>query len=581
MRFSDVRTNLTKDFSRFPAVRIAILGDSPTQILHQALKGRAYDCALNTFIYEAGISQIDAQILDSQSGLYGFRPDYIVIFESTQNMLARFSGLPRAEQTSFGVAHLQHVDTLCRAVKSALDAQIIYCNFPEMDDGVYGNYANKTRLSLLYQLRTVNLGLMDLAARTPHLFIADLSSLQNRSGRRNIVSNTTYATTGLVHGLDFWPEIAKAVLDIIQALRGRFHKAVVLDLDNTLWGGVVGDDGIENIQIGDLGIGRVFSELQTWLKQLRERGILLAVCSKNHEHVAREVFETHPDMVLRLDDIAVFVANWGNKVDNIRHIQRVLNIAFDSIVYLDDSAFERRMVKAAIPSLTVPELPEDPVDYLDMLRALNLFETGSMSENDESRTREYRLAATRASLQRSYDSEDAFLANLEMVASARPFDRFHAPRIAQLSQRSNQFNLRTVRYSEADVERRMNDPKYLPLYFTLEDRVGRYGLVSVVVLEKMDTFLFIENWLMSCRVLNRGLEAFGLNVVMRIASEGGYERVVGEYIPTEKNSLVKEHYQRMGFTAESGLWVMKTDGYVDKTTHIALDIALRSATHAR
>ena len=578
MRFSELRHNLKKDFSRFPSVKIAILGDTPTQFLHQAVKGGAYDRALNTIVCEAGIDQIDAQILDPTSALYEFQPDYVLVFESTQGLLSRFYALSREQQASFAAAHLQHVEGLCQAINSRLHCQIIFCNFPEIDDAVYGNYANKTRLSFPYQVRTVNLGLMDLARAVPNLFIADLSLFQNTTGRRHIVSTTTYTTTGFVYALDSWPEIAARVLDIIQSSRGQVHKAVILDLDNTLWGGVIGDDGLENIQIGGLGIGSAFSELQAWLKQLKERGIILAVCSKNYEHVAREVFEKHPDMVLRLDDVAVFVANWENKVDNIRHIQSVLNVGFDSMVYLDDSPFERGMVKQAIPSLTVPELPEDPADYLEVLRSLNLFETASLSEGDKTRTRQYKEEAHRTILQKTYDSEAAFLASLQMIATAQPFDSFQVPRIAQLSQRSNQFNLRTVRYIDRDVERIMTDPDYVTRYFTLEDRVGHYGLISVVVLKKADGCLFIENWMMSCRVLQRGMEEFVLNAIMQAAKENGYRRVVGEYVPTAKNELVRDHYTRLGFAAEDGLWVMDVGRYLERKTYIGLPVESDGST---
>jgi FkbH-like protein len=568
MRFADIRHNLKKDFSAFPSVKIAILGDTPTQFLHQALRGCAYDRAVDAIIFEAGIDQIDAQILDPTSDLYRFAPDYVLVFESTCRLRSRFYARPREDKASFAAAHLQHVQALCHALEARLPSHLIYCNCPEIDDGVYGNYANKTQVSFPYQVRALNLGLMDLASATRNLFIADLSSLQNSAGRKNIVSTTLYTVSGFAYALDFWPDMAERVLDIVQSLRGRVHKAVVLDLDNTLWGGIVGDDGLENLQIGDLGIGKAFSELQAWLRQLRQRGVVLAVCSKNYEPIAKAVFETHPDMVLRLDDIAVFVANWENKVDNIRYIQSVLNVTFDSIVYLDDSPFERAMVKEAIPALTVPELPQDPADYLDALASLNLFETGAVSEQDETRTRQYQEEARRTSLQRTYDSEDAFLASLEMVATTSPFDVFQIPRIAQLSQRSNQFNLRTVRYTEQDVERIMRDPGYVSRYFLLEDRIGHHGLISVVVLKRRAGDLFIENWLMSCRVLKRGMEEFVLNAIMQVAAENGYPRVVGEYIPTEKNQLVRDHYLRLGFRREDVLWVIDTEAYVERKPRI-------------
>ena len=229
------------------------------------------------------------------------------------------------------------------------------------------------------------------------------------------------------------------------AQRGTFNKCLILDLDNTLWGGVIGDDGIEGIQLGHgLGIGKAFTELQQWAKKLQQRGIILCVVSKNDEQVAKEPFIHHPDMVLRLDDIAVFMANWETKVDNIRAVQQVLNIGFDSMVFLDDNPFERAIVRENIPGITVPELPEDPAQYLEFLYSLNLFETASASEVDDKRTRQYQQEAKRIELKRTFANEQEFLASLGMEARVEPFTAFNTPRVAQLTQRSNQFNLRTM-----------------------------------------------------------------------------------------------------------------------------------------
>ena len=335
-------------------------------------------------------------------------------------------------------------------------------------------------------------------------------------------------------------------------------------MDNTLWGGIIGDDGLENIQIGDLGIGKAFTELQLWIKQLQKRGIILAVCSKNTESIAKEPFEKHPEMKLRLDDIAVFVANWENKVDNIRHIQSVLNIGFDSMVFLDDNPFERNMVKTNIPEIAVPELPEDPVEYLPFLRAANLFETASFTENDEKRTRQYQQESWRATVQKSFSNEDEFLASLNMGSVIQPFNKFNIPRVAQLTQRSNQFNLRTIRYTENEIRAIADSAEYCPLTFTLEDRFGDYGLISVVILKKKNDGLFIDTWIMSCRVLKRGMERFVLNEIVATANRSGYASIQGEYIPTAKNAMVNDHYKTLGFKNigdQNGLWILSTETF--------------------
>jgi len=571
MDFSVLSKNLKKDFSAFPKIRIAILGDTPTQLLHQAIRGYGYEVGISFEIFEADYDQIDRQIFETGSEFYEFKPEFVLIFQSTQKALNKFYK-KKEGKSHFADQQIEYVRSLCDTLNDNLKVRIIYCNFPEIPDTVFGNYANKTELSSTWQFRKINLGLMELAGNIKNLFINDISAIQNMLGRQQIYSPSTYTNTGIAYDIEFWPLIAKNTADIILAINGKqLRKAVVLDLDNTLWGGIIGDDGLENIQIGDLGIGKAFTELQLWLKQLKQRGIILSVCSKNYEHVAMEAFEKHPDMILRPDDIAVFVANWENKVDNIRYIQSILNIGFDSMVYLDDNPFERNMVRTEIPAMVIPELPEDPAEYLPYLYTLNLFETASLSEEDENRTKQYQEEAKRATLQHAYANEDEFLASLEMVSLVKPFDKFYTPRIAQLSQRSNQFNLRTVRYTEQDIQKVAADPNYLTLYFTLEDKFGEYGLISLIILEKKTDYLFIDTWLMSCRVLKRGMEDFVLNSIMRLAKENNFTKVIGEYIPTEKNELVKEHFQKLGFAQNNGLWEMDVLAFDERKTFIKIN----------
>lgn len=372
--------------------------------------------------------------------------------------------------------------------------------------------------------------------------------MNGRIGRDVFYDEKYYYSAKMPISLAALPEAAKLVTDVLAALQGRVRKCVVLDLDNTLWGGVIGDDGLSGIEIGELGAGHAFSEFQMWLRELKNRGILLAVCSKNNEAAAKEPFEKHPEMVLRLSDISMFVANWEDKASNIRYIQQTLNIGMDSMVFLDDNPFERNMVRGLIPEITVPELPEDPAQYLTALKRLNLFETASFSEEDSSRTAQYQAEAGRAALQKQFASIDEYLIGLEMEAEAKPFDPFHYPRIAQLTQRSNQFNLRTVRYTEAEIEEAARQETTLTRYFTLRDKFGDHGLISVVILQKQDSdTLFVDTWLMSCRVLKRGMEEFIINSVIQAAKEAGYRRVVGEYLKTAKNAMVEHIYEHLGF----------------------------------
>ena len=282
--------------------------------------------------------------------------------------------------------------------------------------------------------------------------------------------------------------------------------------------------------------------------------MIICVASKNNEETAKEPFEKHPDMILKLDDIAVFQANWETKVDNIRTIQRILNISFDSMVFLDDNPFERNMVRENIKGITVPELPEDPGEYLEYLYSLNLFETASYSDADKDRTKQYQIEAKRVSLQKTFANESEFLQSLNMVSVVSGFTKFNIPRVAQLSQRSNQFNLRTIRYTEGDVEALAKDPDVIDLSFTLEDKFGDNGLIAVIIMKKMnEDSLFVDTWFMSCRVLKRGMENFTLNTMVEKAKEKGFKRIIGEYLPTLKNKMVENHYQGLGFVKLEGV----------------------------
>lgn len=563
--FNSLKKNLKKDFSGLKQVKIAIIGDSSTQFFNQALKGYGFEEGYDFRIFEADYDQVEAQVLDTSSEVYSFEPEFVIIFQSVQKLAKKFY---RSDKIGFAEKHISDVENMYETLNGKLSAKIIYFNFPEVNDNIFGHFSNKVERSLIYQLRKINFELMHLSMKRKNFNVFDYSILNSQFGRHFAFDPKVYFTTDMVLSIDVLPLVAKHITDIISSIIGKFKKCLILDLDNTMWGGIIGDDGMENIQIGDLGIGKAFTELQLWIKQLKQRGIILAVCSKNNEATAKEPFEKHPDMVLSLDDIAVFVANWDNKADNIRYIQSILNIGFDSMVFLDDNPVEREMVRVHIPEVHVPELPADPSLYMDHLLKLNLFETASFSEEDEQRTKQYQEEAGRVIAQKSFTNEDDFLTSLNMTSEVKPFNKFNMPRVAQLSQRSNQFNLRTVRYTEEDVERLAQSEKYVTRSFSLKDKFGDNGLISVVILEKRNKTLFIETWLMSCRVLKRGMENFTLNTIVNYARENGFEKIIGEYIPSAKNGMVKDHYKDLGFTADGDLWELDVDTYSDRKCFI-------------
>lgn len=569
----ELKRNLKKDNSALPTAKVALVGDTATQLLATAIRGMAVARGYNLIFYEADYSQVEQQMLSPDSELKQFDADFIIIFQSTHKLGEHHALLDVERQSALANDRLSFVASVCES-PSLAGKKIIYFNYPEIGDTVFGSYGNKVETSFPYQVRKLNYELMRLSQHYQNLFICDLAELQNKFGRDSMFAPNIYANTEMVLRMDVLPYVASRVMDIVCAVKGLFKKCLILDLDNTVWGGVIGDDGMEGIQLGHgLGVGKMFTEFQMWVKKLKQRGIIICVASKNNEDTAKEPFEKHPDMVLKLDDIAVFQANWETKVDNIRIIQDILNIGFDSMVFLDDNPFERNMVRENIPGITVPELPEYPEDYLEYLYSLNLFETASYSNLDKDRTKQYQVEAQRVSLSKTFTNEADFLKSLNMVSAVSGFTKFNTPRVAQLSQRSNQFNLRTVRYTDADIEALANDPNVIDLSFTLEDKFGDNGLIAVVIMKPLDNeTLFVDTWLMSCRVLKRGMENFTLNTMVEKAKAAGYKRIVGEYLPTAKNGMVVKHYPQLGFTniegSNTAKWMLDLNGYKEKECYI-------------
>jgi len=545
-QFKELKRNLKKDVSNLPTLKVSLLGDTATQFLATAIKCEGIERGYNIDLFEAEYNQVERQVLDSTSDLYAYEAKYTIVFQSTHKLLEQYSLMPPSDWCTMADIRFKFIRTICEN----LSGKIIYFNYPEIEDTIFGSYSNKVTGSFTYQLRKLNFELMNLAQEYPDLYICDIAGIQNKFGRDFMFDPAVYVSTEMILSIGALPYVASRALDIVASIEGRFKKCLILDLDNTVWGGVIGDDGLEGIQLGHgLGIGKAFTEFQMWVKKLKQRGIIICVASKNNEDTAKEPFEKHPDMVLKLDDIAVFQANWDTKVDNIRTIQQILNIGFDSMVFLDDNPFERNIVRENIPGITVPELPEDPAEYLEYLYSLNLFETASYSNLDKDRTKQYQVEAQRVSLSKTFTNEADFLKSLNMVSVVSGFTKFNTPRVAQLSQRSNQFNLRTVRYTDADIESLANDPNVIDLSFTLEDKFGDNGLIAVVIMKPLDKeTLFVDTWLMSCRVLKRGMENFTLNTMVEKAKAAEYKKIVGEYLPTAKNKMVEDHYTGLGFT---------------------------------
>jgi len=542
---------IVRNVEGYPEVRVAILADSSTQHLAQMLRACLHRHRMFAQVHEAGFDVIDQEVFAGDSELYRFKPDYVLLHVCTQALRDRyyregFQGRRLAEETL--ARAVDRWDEIGRRTS----ARIIQNLYVLPVERVFGNFSRTVPDSLNAALADLNARLVEAARRRPNVLIHDVEHLASDAGKRVWSDETLWVHAKVFCRLEFLPEAAESLAGIVLAGAGRGKKCVVLDLDNTLWGGVIGDDGLSGIEVGDHGVGEAYARFQGFLLALKARGLILAVCSKNERENALLPFREHPRMLLREKDISAFVANWESKAENIQGIARTLNIGLDSMVFLDDSPFEREQVRGLLPEVCVPEFPEDPAEIVPFLSRLNIFETVSLSAEDARRTELYQDQARRDQEKARFSSVDEYLKSLSMEAVFARFDPFNLPRVAQLLLRSNQFNLTTRRYNEAECAAFMDDAAGCwPVAVSLKDRFGDYGLIAVIIARLESPVLVLDSWLMSCRVLQRGVEQLCMNRVFAFAKAGGFKTVQGIFAPTPKNGMVRDFYGRFGFRASA------------------------------
>lgn len=563
MEYNKILKNIKKDFTGMKKIRVAIMGDIATQFFIKLLKGLGYEKKIDFEIYESYYDSVRNEIMNKESEFYKFTPDYTFVILSTEKIIDEFYNENNSEKNKFADKKYNEIKEYIDTIEKNINTNIIMLNFAERNDMIYGNYALKLKESFLYNIKELNRKIVEYAIDKKWINFIDVNLLIMKYGIEKVYDKRMYALGKILYTMEFHLEIVKNFTEIVDSYLGRIKKCVILDLDNTLWGGIIGEDGIEKIEIGEIGTGKIYTEFQKYIRQLKERGIILAVCSKNDEHMAKEVFIKHPDMILKLSDISIFIANWESKAENIRKIKEKLNIGYDSMIFIDDSKFEREIVKEMHPEVEVPEMPEDNANWLEFLKEKNYFETISISEEDRIRAESYIKETEREEHKQNFKTEEEFLESLEMKIEWGVADKFTEPRIFQLIQRSNQFNVRGIKYSEAEFKDIICNKKNHIFYFKLKDKFGNYGLISAIILKEMNQKeIYIDTLVMSCRVLKRGVENFIFNKIVEFGFEKSKQRVVGEYLKTDKNSMVEGLYEKYGFhTKNRKIWEVDINSY--------------------
>jgi len=540
--------NLPGPNSSAKTLRLAILGGYSLYPLHELIEHLCEVDGLPVELWQGDYDNYISEIMDDDSELYTFAPN--VVFMLPAERRCTYTGHltdARERQQAEAQRVVDGVLDLARKVNEKTRAEVITTNFmlPARHD--LGAFRSRTLGSDWSFRKWVNL---ELGLNAPSfLHICDWEFLANRLGGLAARDERSWFESKQPCSSALLVELAREVTQLIFSLKRAPKKVLVLDLDNTLWGGVVADDGLEGIELGDTSPrGEAFKAFQKYIASLKQRGVLLAVCSKNDLDKAQEPFQKHPEMVLRLDDIVSFKANWEPKSENIRAMAPELNLGLDSFVFVDDNPAEIEIVRQFVPEVTTILLGADPSDYVAQLADCRWFEPRSITNEDAERTSQYRSDAQRKNLEASVTDMDSYLASLAMESTISEFVPVDVPRLSQLINKSNQFNLTTHRRSEAEVIAVMNDKNFASFSVRLKDRFGDHGLISIVIGEKVGDALRIDTWLMSCRVLKRGVEEEVLNELVRLARLKDCQSLLGTFLPTPKNEMVRDFYGKMGFT---------------------------------
>jgi FkbH-like protein len=442
-----------------------------------------------------------------------------------------------------------YFQTLCDGIKRNSKATCIVQTLAAPVERLFGGLDRAVPGTLLNIVDGINRELVAYVAASGGILF-DVAGLAETVGLADWHDSQLWNLGKFAFSDEYLPLYADHVARILAAIRGKSRRVLILDLDNTVWGGVIGDDGLEGIKIaqGDAS-GEAHLAVQRLALSLRQRGVVLAVSSKNTDEIARRPFLDHPEMLLKLDHIAVFQANWNDKATNIQAIATELSLGLDAMVFLDDNPVERGLIRSLLPQVAVPELPEEPAFYARTLAAAGYFEAVTFAAEDLKRAGFYQDNAKRANLQKQLGGVDAYLASLDMTITFQPFDATGRARIAQLINKSNQYNLTTRRYTESEVGALERDPAVVSLQVRLTDAFGDNGMISVVICRRTDPETWdVDTWLMSCRVLGRKVENMVLRELRRQARLAGVNVLTGSYLPTERNKLVVDHYSKLGFS---------------------------------
>ncbi len=551
-RLADAISNLRmkgRDLRPLTPFRLGMIGNGTLDFVVPALIATAARHGISLECIRGGYDQVLQEAFDPGSVINMAKPDAVLVALDYRALpFIESPGDAEAAEASVKAA-VDQLASIRTAIKANCGALTILQTLVSPVETLFGGFDRMLPGTMAFLIAETNRRLL-LETPPAEALVFDVSSLASTVGIAEWYSPAQWNMAKLPFDTAFLPIYAEHLSRLLGAVLGKSRRCLILDLDNTVWGGIIGDDGLDGIRVaqGDTE-GEAHLELQRLALSLRGRGVVLAVSSKNEDATARLPFREHPEMLLREKHITVFQANWNDKASNIVAIAGELSLGLDAMVFVDDNPAERALVRQTLPEVAVPELPEDPAMYARVLATAGYFEAIAFSAEDRDRAAFYDDNARRVALRTQVTDMDAYLKSLDMLITFEPFDPVGRARIVQLINKSNQFNLTTRRYTEPEIARLEHDADGLTLQVRLADAVGDNGMISVIICRPTAAHTWeIDTWLMSCRVLGRRVEQMVLREIAHHASEAGVRILLGRFKPTGRNDMVREHYQKLGFT---------------------------------
>lgn len=542
----------TEGSSQFKKIKIAALSSSTIEGLKEILFVKCYELGIIPEIFIGGYNQYNQEIIDENSQLYDFKPDLVILFIDTKSLLGdvffSYYQLPE-EETRKLLEHTVHqVNALANRITQNLNCKVVLHNFEVPLYSPLGILENKQELGFIEFVRTINSNISKEFKRNTQIFVFDYDAFCSKWGKENILDYKMYYLGDIQISFPYLPKLCQEYIAYIKPLASLTKKCIVLDLDNVLWGGVIGEDGLEGIKLGPTPEGRPFLEFQKYLLSLFNRGVILAINSKNNSEDVYGALREHPYMVLKEKHFASIKANWNDKISNMKEIAQELDIGLESFVFFDDDPFNREIIKGSLPEVLVVDLPQDPSLYLKTLMELDDFNSFQYSEEDKRRGQMYAEQRKRQELSQISTDITEYLQALEMVITIEEANPFTIPRISQLTQKTNQFTMTTKRYLEEDIRKMAEGKESMIFSVKVVDKFGDNGITGVAIVKKGAKQWLVDSFLLSCRVIGRRVEETMLAYILERARMEHAASIVGEFIPTKKNILAEAFYKKNDFT---------------------------------